>query len=284
MTIFPYWIHVGLWAQAMLHRVSSEVLAFERCTNNKTGGSSPLQPKWQDVHDLQKIQILTHNTFCHFSQSHMSCVIWGPSYLGFRSYALHADPLNLLMVLSLIWNTFLLFLLCILYLLKVLLYCTVLFTCCTPCMYPTCIIRHNVNSEDKEGFVKGHFRNTLPLLFLKVEMQHGCVCQLSRLAEQHSSALCWQWMASIQCAEPQNRPAAQNRSVYLQTLFCPLLETVSLSMTRLQAHSIPHSSSRMQMGSWLCRSFRRAQRQTPLLFKHCHFMMDLCRNARWVEY
>lgn len=39
----------------------------------------------------------------------------------------------------------------------------------------------------------------------------------------------------------------------------------------------------MQMGSWLCRSFRKGQRQTLLLFRHCHFMMDLCRNGRWVK-
>lgn len=36
------------------------------------------------------------------------------------------------------------------------------------------------------------------------------------------------------------------------------------------------------MGSWLCRSFRRVQRQTLLLFRHCLSMMDLCRNVRWV--
>lgn len=54
-----------------------------------------------------------------------------------------------------------------------------------------------------------------------------------------------------------------------------------LIISELQSHCV--SCCRMQMGSWLCRSFRKGQRQTLPLFRHCHSMTDLCRNVRWVE-
>lgn len=85
-----------------------------------------------------------------------------------------------------------------------------------------------------------------------------------------------EWLP-CKCSEPVDSPAAWNKSIELQSWYRPLLGPLRYCAFRSFCLSSP---SRMLMGSWLCRSSRRAQRQTPLLFRRCHFMMDLCNSGR----
>lgn len=117
---------------------------------------------------------------------------------------------------------------------------------------------------------------TWPQWKMRCLPQHGCVHQPA----QQSFVICpgSEW-APYKC-EPVNSPAAQNKSIERQGLRYPLLET--LCYCGFSAFCL--TSYRMLMGSWPCRSFRRAQKRTPLLFRHSHFMMGLCKGERWVEF
>lgn len=124
--------------------------------------------------------------------------------------------------------------------------------------------------------------NTWPQWKMRCHPQHGCVHQPAGLAEQHSRA---SWLAlavtglhtSAVWTVQQSRTKALSFEVY-DTPFWKPCATAASPLSALP------SSSRMLMGSWLCRSFRRAQKQIPLLFRHSHFMMDLCKGGRWVEF
>lgn len=123
---------------------------------------------------------------------------------------------------------------------------------------------------------------TWPQWKMRCHPQHGCVHQPAGLAEQHSRA---SWLVlvvtglhtSAVWTVQQPRTKALSFEVY-DTPFWKLFATAASPLSALP------SSSRMLMGSWLCRSFRRAQKQIPLLFRHSHFMMDLCKGGRWVEF
>lgn len=125
---------------------------------------------------------------------------------------------------------------------------------------------------------------TWPRWRMRCHTQHGCVHQPAGLAEQHSRAL-WFVLAVN---------GLHTSAVNLWTVQQPRTKILSfkvygtpcwrLCATAPSPLSASPSSYRMLMGSWLCRSFRRAQKQTPLLFRHSPFMMDWCKGGRWVEF